>query len=250
MEPFVALLLSTDPGSLALARRILVENGVNVKVVESAQAAEQLIKTTMFDLGVFDHDVPQALNLAVGRPTGANPKMIFALLHAHQLKDVRGKRIQFVVQKPFTADLFTRTLRAAYGTMIRERRVNFRHPVQIKPVNSVLLRESSNQNLQSSNILDLSQTGMCIQTLEILPQGATLQIDFQLPDAKELIHVTGIVRWTRASGRTGISFTHVPEAEQKQLIDWLDSKLPLRMEMVPRAAPSAAHRERIAELHV
>jgi c-di-GMP-binding flagellar brake protein YcgR len=134
--------------------------------------------------------------------------------------------------------------------MIRERRVAFRHPVQIKPVNSVLVLETSKQNLQSSKILDLSQTGMCIQTLEILPQGAMLQIDFQLPDVKEMIHVTGTVRWTRASGRTGISFTDVPPAEQKQLTDWLDSKLPFQMEMAPRATPSGAHRERIAELPV
>jgi CheY-like chemotaxis protein len=250
MEPFIALLVSADPASLALVQRILVDNGVNVKVAESAQAAEQLIKTTMFDLGVLDHDVPKALSLADGRAPGANPKTVFALLRGHQMKDVHGKRVQFVVQKPFTSDLFTRTLRAAYGTMLRERRVNFRHPVQIKPVNSVLLRESSNQNLQSSKIVDLSQSGMCIQALEILPPGATLQIDFQLPDAKELIHVTGIVMWTRASGRTGISFTHVPQAEQKLLIDWLDSRLPLRMEMAPRAMPSALLRERTPDLHV
>jgi CheY-like chemotaxis protein len=250
MEPFVALLVSADRGSLAPAQRILEDNGVSVKVAESAQAAEQLIKSTMFDLGVFDHDVPRALNLVAGGSVGANPKMIFALLRSHQLQDVRGKRVHFVVQKPFTSDLFTRSLRAAYGTMIRERRVTFRHPVQIKPMKSVLVLETSKQNLQSSKILDLSQTGMCIQTLEILPQGATLQIDFQLPDVKEMIHVTGTVRWTRASGRTGISFTDVPQAEQKQLIDWLDSKLPFQMEMAPRAVPSGAHRERIVELPV
>jgi CheY-like chemotaxis protein len=250
MEPFIALLVSADPGSLALVQRVLLDNGVNVKVADSAQAAEQLIKTTMFDLGILDHDVPNALSLAVSRSAGANPKTIFGLLRNHQVKDVRGKRVQFVVQKPFTADLFTRTLRAAYGTMLRERRVTFRHPVQIKPAKSTLLLEGSNQDLQSSKILDLSQSGMCIQTLEVLPLGATLQIDFQLPNAKELIHVTGTVMWTRASGRTGISFTHVVPDEQKQLIDWLDSKMPFRMEMVPRAAPLAAHRERVAEPHV
>lgn len=250
MEPFMALLVSTDPGSLVLAQRILEDNGVNVKVADSAAAASQLIKTTMFDLGIFDHDVPQAVNLCVARSEASNPKMIFALLRGTNLKEIVGKRVHFVLQKPFSADLFTRALRAAYGTMLRERRITFRHPVQITPAYSVLLLESSNQKLQSSKIVDLSQSGMCIQSLEILPEGAALQIDFQLPDSKELIHVTGTVRWTRASGRTGICFTHVPPEEQKQLIDWLDSKLPFRMEMVPRAAHVPVRRERAAEVHV
>jgi DNA-binding response OmpR family regulator len=250
MEPFIALLVSADPGSLVLIQRILEDNGVNVKVANSAAAASQLIKTTMFDLGIFDHDVPQAVNPCVARSEGSNPKMIFALLRGTNLKEIVGKRVHFVLQKPFSADLFTRSLRAAYGTMLRERRTTFRHPVQITPAYSVRLLESSNQKLQSSKIVDLSQSGMCIQSLEILPEGAALKIDFQLPDSKELIHVTGTVRWTRASGRTGIRFTHVPPEEQKHLIDWLDSKLPFRMEMVPRAAHVPVRRERAAEVYV
>jgi hypothetical protein len=223
---------------------------VSVKVVPSTQAAEKLIKTIRFDLGVFDNDVPEALNLTAKRGMSVNPQMIFALLRGPQLNDVRGKRVHFVVQKPFTADLFARSLRAAYGTMIRERRVAFRHPVQIHPISSVLIQEQGKQTLQSSIILDLSQTGLCIQTKEILPQGSTLQVDFYLPDSKELIHATSSVMWTRASGRTGLKFTHVPAAEQKHLSAWLDSILPFDAEAIPRAVPPAGRHERIAELQI
>lgn len=250
MEPFLALLVSSDPGSLAVTQKVLEEYGVSVKIVASAQAAEKLIKTTKFDLGIFDHDVPDALNLTAKRGTSANPQMVFAMLRSTQVNDVRGKRVHFVVQKPFTADLFARSLRAAYGTMIRERRVGFRHPVQIKPASSVLIQEYGNQSLQSSIILDLSQTGLCIQTKEILPQGATLQVDFHLPDSKELIHVTGSVMWTRASGRTGLRFTNVPMAEHKYLTAWLDSILPYEAEAIPRAVQPAGRHERIAELQM
>jgi CheY-like chemotaxis protein/Tfp pilus assembly protein PilZ len=248
MEPFFALVVSADPGPLNVTHKVLEEHGVNIKVVASAQAAEQVIKTTKFDLGIFDHDLPGVLDLARGRES-LNPKMVFALLRSGQVKDVRGKRIHFIVQKPFTADLLARSLRAAYGTMIRERRLGFRHPVQIKPVASALVQEQGKQKLQSSVILDLSQTGLCIQTQEILPLGATLQIDFHLPESQELIHTTGSVMWTRASGRTGVRFTEVSEAEHKFLTAWLDSILPYEAEAIPRAAPPAARHER-AELHV
>jgi CheY-like chemotaxis protein len=71
MEPFSALLLSADRGPIAVIQKTLEEYGVNVKIVATAEAAEQLIKTTKFDLGVFDLDLPEAMNLAV---PGANLK--------------------------------------------------------------------------------------------------------------------------------------------------------------------------------
>lgn len=249
MDPFLALLVSADPGSIAVVQKVLEEHGVNVKVVGSAQAAEPLINTIKFDLGIFDHDLPEALSLALRRGVSANPKMIFALLRNTQIKDIRGKRIHFLVQKPFTADLFARGLRAAYGTMIRERRIAFRHSVQIKPALSVLVQEQGNQDLKSPLILDISQTGLCVQTQEILPQGATLQIDFHLPDSKDLIHTTGSVMWTRASGRTGIRFSRLAGADQKQLNAWLDSKLPYEIETIPKAILHAPRHERV-ELQV
>src|ERR1700729_2874044 len=101
MEPFFALVVSADPGPLSVTHKVLEEHGVNVKVVASAQAAEQAIKTTKFDLGIFDHDLPGVLDLARGHES-LNPKMVFALLRGAQVREVRGKRIHFIVQKPFT----------------------------------------------------------------------------------------------------------------------------------------------------
>lgn len=250
MEPFSALLLSNDSAVLAITQKVLEEYGLTVKTAGSASAADHLLKTARFDLGVFDYELPDALNLAVARSTYANPKMVFALLPTGHVKDVHGKRVHFVVQKPFTTDLFARSLRAAHGTMIQDRRLAFRHPVKIVPATSLILVEKGNQRLHSVNILDLSQAGMCIQTMEILPQGAALQIDFHLPETRELVHVTGIVMWTRASGRTGVKFAHVPPEELKLLISWLDSKLPYDVKNVPSAMAAASHRERFAKLSV
>ncbi len=239
MEPFTALLLSTDPGSRSTTQRILDEYGVSIKVAGSVADASQLIKNTKFDLAIYDNDVPGALDLAAGRSPIANPKMVFALVRNTNRNEAAGKRVHFVVQKPFTAGLFARSLRAAYGTMLRDRRISFRHPVQIKPASAVLVQERGNQTLQACTILDLSQTGLCIQTLEILPQGASLEIEFQLPENRGLIHISGSVMWTRASGRTGVKFVHVSAAEQKMLTLWLDSLLPYSIEGIAKPLRNA-----------
>jgi len=236
MEPLTALLLSTDPGPRGTTEKVLEEYGISIKVADSVAAASQLIKSTKFDLAIYDNDVPGALDLAAGRSPILNPKLVFALVRNTNRSDAVGKRVHFVVQKPFTADLFARSLRAAYGTMLRDRRISFRHPVKIKPVSSVLVQEGGSQTLQASTILDLSQAGLCIQTVETLPQGASLEIEFQLPEGKERIHVTGSVMWSRASGRTGVKFVHVPPTEQQILTLWLDSLLPYSIEGIARPA--------------
>jgi len=241
MEPFAALLVCTDPGSLAITQKILEEYGITVKLAATSSAAQELIKTHKFDLAVYDTDVPGALELCPQRPVFNAPKMVFAMARKANLSALHGRRVHFVVQKPFTGGLFARSLRASYGTMIRERRASFRHSVKINPVSGVLLQEAGNQNLRQSIILDLSQNGMCIQTQEVLPQGATLQVDFELPDSREVVHVTGSVMWTRASGRTGLRFVQVPAQEQKALIAWLDSILPFDAEIIPRLVPSLRH---------
>jgi DNA-binding response OmpR family regulator len=249
MGPFSALLVCADAVPLAVAHKSLEAYGMTVKIVPTAEAAEKLIKTCKFDLGIFDHDIPDALDFAVSRSNSANPKMVFAMLRGDHLNDVRGKRVHFVLQKPFTTDLFVRSLRAAYGTMIRDRRVAFRHPVEIKPAKAILIGEGGNQALNAT-VMDMSQGGLCINAMEILPQNATVQIDFALPGSQEIIHVTGTVVWTRASGRTGVSFSHIPPEEQKLLSSWLDSKLPFDPQSFHRAITPPSRQERMPEMEM
>ncbi|HEU4416771.1 MAG TPA: PilZ domain-containing protein [Candidatus Angelobacter sp.] len=243
MEPFSALLISNDAGSVSITQKVMEDFGVCVKVVPTMADANRLIKTTKFDLAVLDNDVQGALQLVAGRTPIANPKILFGLVRNTTVKDLAGKRVHFIMQKPLTAALFARSLSAAYGPMIHDRRVAFRHPVQIKPRSAMLVQEEGNQALHEATILDLSQNGLCIQTQEILPKGVTLQIEFEMPESKTLIHVTGRVMWTRASGRTGIEFTQIPAEEQKTLVTWLDSMLPYMADALPRQLPATARQD-------
>src|SRR5689334_9054963 len=114
MEPFSALLLCTDPGPLTITQKILEEYGVSVTVAATAPAAGDLMKNSKFDLAVYDADVQGAMDLAPARQSISAPKMVFVLARSTTLNDLHGKRVHFVVQKPFSSDLFARSLRAAY----------------------------------------------------------------------------------------------------------------------------------------
>lgn len=101
------------------------------------------------------------------------------------------------------------------------------------------MREEGTQKLAHITILDISRTGLCFQGSETVPQGATMQFKFQLPDSKHVMNITGVVMWTRASGRAGIKFHDLVAEQQNTLNQWLDSQLPFDPEVLPR--PAIAH---------
>jgi len=229
-------------------QRVLEEHGVSVKVAATVPAADHLMKPSKFDMAILDCDVPGALELAPLKVAITTPKMIFAIVRGVKESEVRDKRVHFIVQKPFTFDLFSRSVKAAYGPMLRERRAGYRHRVQIVPVACTITHDAEQRTLPRVTILDLSQTGYCLQTNEIPPQHATVRIEFQLPDNSALIHASGSVMWTQASGRTGVKFSNIPVAERASLNAWLESILPHDADSIPRQMPPPRQEPRIAEL--
>lgn len=236
MEQFSALLVSNDPGALGITQRVLEEYGFVIKIAATAKAAEEAIKSAKFDLAVYDNDVAGAIQLAGAGASIIAPKMIFGMMRNGTVAEVHGKRVHFIMQKPFTGELFARSLRAAFGVILKERRVAFRHPVQIVPALCVATRDQGTKDLTNTMILDISQTGMCLQTTEMLSQGTVVKVRFPLPDTKVAVLVSGVVMWTRASGRTGIKFADVEAEQQKILNEWLRTQASYIPEPVLRSA--------------
>jgi hypothetical protein len=233
MEPLSALLLSNDAGVLGMTNKIFDDYGFDVNVVTTATAAEDLIHRNFFDLAIYDNDVPGAMALAREKIPGS-PRVVFAMVRRDKGLEVRGKRVHFVMQKPFSADLFLKSLRAAYGVIAQEKRAAFRLDVQIGAMPVTLLQESGQRSLSNVSVCNLSRTGLGLQTKEMLPQGATLQVSFQLPESADLMNVTGIVMWSRDNGQVGLQMTHIAPAQQKKLYAWIDSKLPPDFDFMPR----------------
>ena len=234
MEPFSALVVCIDPGPIGVIQRVLEEHAVSIRVAATVPAANHLMKPSKFDMAVLDNDVPGALELAAFRD---GPKMIIALVCVGKESEVRNKRVHFIVQKPFTPDLFARSIRAAYGPLLLERRVGYRHRVQIVPASCILMNDTGQRAVERSAILDLSQAGLCLQTSETLPQHAMIRIEFQLPNSSTLIHAAGYVTRTQVAGRAGVQFSSIPTADRAKLNAWLESNLPHGAESVPRQMP-------------
>jgi DNA-binding response OmpR family regulator len=233
MEPLSALLVSDDARVLALANKIFDEYGFEVSAVSTVRAATELIRSGSYDLGIYDNDIPGVFELT-GKKAGANPRVIFAMVGRPTGNDIAGRRVHFIMQKPFNADFFLRSLKAAYGMMLREKRAAFRQDVSIPAISAKLFVDGDNQqSLAGVTILNLSKTGLGMMAGRMLPLGSTVQLSFPMPETHELVNLAGTVIWACDNGRSGIRFNHAPAAEQKKLNTWIESKLPMESDFVP-----------------
>jgi hypothetical protein len=151
-----------------------------------------------------------------------------------QGRELQGKRIHFMVQKPFSADFFLKSLRAAYGVMLREKRAAHRAVVGRPASSATLVQDGVQRSVPRVIVVNVSKTGIGLEAREMLPQGSTLQLSFQLPDTEETVQVSGKIMWACKNGKAGVRFTHVLPADQKRLHAWIDSKLPGENDFVPR----------------
>ncbi|MBZ5531994.1 MAG: PilZ domain-containing protein [Acidobacteriia bacterium] len=220
--PLTALLSSEDRAIQSLCGRLLESNGFNVTLAANAEMAARLCGNATFDLAIYDQDCSGVLELAGSRMPMRPPRIVIGLIGSGKMNEVTGKRIQFMVQKPFTSNILARTIRAACGPITWERRLNFRHHVSIATLSCKWTDQGETQPLQAATIVNISGTGLCLQTGEMLPQGAALEIRFPVPGG-EIIQVSGNVIWSHLSGRAGICFTNIGPEQHFQA--WLNSLL-------------------------
>lgn len=224
MEHFSALVLSHDVDVLRVVNKAMGEYGLVANFARSVREANDLLKQRRFDLAVCDYDIPGARQLAYLEPTSAWRGMVFAVIRPEQLSEVSGLRVHLTLPKPLTPGLFGKGLKAAYCTMAHERRAAQRYPVNVEASSATLVSRGDSCSLPRARVLNVSRTGMCLATQEMLPQNSIVRASFLLPGCDEQIHAAGNVMWTKAPGQAGIRFTHVPPSDQKKLEEWLESR--------------------------
>src|SRR5438874_2889191 len=106
---------------------------------------------------------------------------------------------------------------AIYG---RERRRAIRNAIHT-PAYASLNGSSQTIALELCEILNLSESGTCIQAPEPLKVNRLLPLALDLSETCDRIHTTGHVVWSEGSGKAGIRFLLFAEASLVQLRKWL-----------------------------
>jgi putative methionine-R-sulfoxide reductase with GAF domain len=106
---------------------------------------------------------------------------------------------------------------AIYG---RERRRAVRNVVNT-PAYATLNGSSQTVALELCEILNISESGTCIQAPGPMKVNRLLPLALDLSETGDRIHTTGHVVWSEGSGRSGIRFPELSEPSLLQLRKWL-----------------------------
>jgi len=214
-----ALLCSPDPQAVSALQRILNASGVELEVCSQAEAGMCRLNQEKFDAVFVDcDDMPLGTELLRElRKTSSNRKAIaFALLHgATDVRRAYALGANFTLDKPLTVDFTSRTLRAASGLMLRERRRYFRQDVSAGI--QLWVRSAALSGL----ITNLSESGMRLAQVD-LKQGTKVRFQFTLPWTEVVVNGNGVVAWT-GDGTAGVRL-NVSRPLQQTLEDWVNDR--------------------------
>lgn len=193
------------------------------------------MRNARFDLVICDFDVPNANELACLQPSNGWRGVAIGLMPGARMNQAASKRIQLRVPKPISADMLVRSLKASYSNMAHYRVATYRHTVPVKLISGTLNHRGWQRTLHQVNVLNVSQTGLCLNASEPLPQGASLAMSLVLQGSAS-VHASGSVVWSHTSGRTGVAFKNSSCPEMKRLQERLNEWLPSELGLVARVS--------------
>jgi Tfp pilus assembly protein PilZ len=217
------LLFSQDLQVLGVMNEVLTSFSITTQVCQEFAPAVDAVTHRRLDAIIVDWqntDNPTRIVRSARKSSPNNNSTIVALVSPGEETHALLVGANFMIHKPADAEHAGRCMRAAYGTMIQNRRRAARVPVDIAVTTRV-----SELGLVAARISDLSIGGMALQCERPLQINLEALASFALPDSDRRIHVTGKVVNANASGRAGLRFSFVSEDDLETLETWLATEL-------------------------
>jgi len=220
--PLQALLLLRDHESLRIARQAFDSLNVLCQVGTSSVQATELLNKRRFDAVVVDcDDIPGSQDVLqqLRHSPSSKRAMAFAVINrGTTVRQAFDLGANFVLDKPLSAERFTRTLRAAQGLMKREQRRYFRNSIETEAV--VTLPEGKEHRIR---ILNLSEGGMAVKLPVQLQSATPVHVRFFLPGGLR-IEAKAEITWQKENQGVGVRFLHMNPRMQRDLEQWLSHR--------------------------
>ena len=219
----VALLVSTDPVTIQQFSVALRELSISPDACQDAASAAILLKRRKFDAVIVDLQLGEQSGLILdeARLSPSNGTAVTFGIGDNDAEVTLAfrKKSQFVFERPLSAQSIHKTLKPAYGLILRERRRYFRCSVSMP----VIIQRQSRQEIRciSANI---SGGGMALSTTVPLAAGESVRVQFTLPDHTAPFFAESTICWSK-TGHLGVRFVSMSDDHKSQLQAWLSQKL-------------------------
>jgi hypothetical protein len=219
----LALLVSADPATIQLFSLALRELSVSPDACQDAASAGLLLKRRKFDAVIVDLQLGEQSGhiLDEVRLSPSNRTAVTFGIGDNDAKVTSAfrRKSQFVFERPLSALSIHKTLKSAYGLILRERRRYFRYPASI----AVIIRSESMKEVRCFS-LNVSEGGMALSTqVPVLP-GESVRVQFTLPDHTAPLLAESTICWSK-TGHLGVSFVSISDEQKSVLQVWLSQKL-------------------------
>ncbi len=223
----LALLVSADPATIQQFSLALRELSISPDACQDAASAGLLLKCRKFNAVIVDLQLGEqsghVLDEARLSPSNRTAVTFGIGDNDAEVTSAFRKKSQFVFERPLSAQSIHKTLKSAYGLILRERRRYFRYPVSIP----VIIRSESMQEVRCFS-LNISAGGMALSTQVPLLPGESVRVQFTLPDHTAHLLAESTICWSK-TGNLGVRFVSISDEQKAELQAWLSQKLEERL---------------------
>jgi len=219
------LVVDDEPEVCRMVKTMVEALGAEVQTSSDSREAALILERDKFDGVMLDVAMPGLDGFQVARrirSSQVNRQVPIIMMTG--MDDVTTMRRAFeagvtlFIGKPVSRERVNAIFRAARGAMLAERRRSARLPFR-----AAVNCEWEEQRFSSTSI-NISEGGMAIENSGAAKVGEALRLEFNLPDARQPIKVTGTIRGKESTGRTSLEFTEASEASRALIRDYVFGK--------------------------
>jgi len=223
MQVGLALLVSADPVTIHQFNHALKELSISSDVCQEVPAAVGLLNRQKFEAIIVDLQLGEQCGMILDEVhlSSSNRTAVTFGISNNNADTTAAfrKKSQFVFERPLSAESIHKTLKPAYGLILRERRRYFRCPVSIP----VIIQRESRQEVRCSSV-NVSGGGMALSTQVPLVPGEHVRVQFTLPDREAPVLAESTICWSK-TGHRGVRFVSISDDHKSELQAWLSQKL-------------------------
>lgn len=219
-----ALVISEDTVAIEQLAAPLQQFAISIRVCPDIEEATELLENRKFEAVIVDlvlgYNAMRLLQHIHNSPSNRTA-VTFAITSSREEAGLALQRgAHFLLERPLNSESLNNTVRAAYGSILRERRRYFRYPITVP----VLVRPSGRPQLPGK-MMNISERGLALKTAVPLASGTEATVQFVLPDLTAPITAETKVCWSDEQGHAGFQFMGLSAEASGKLSAWLAKRL-------------------------